>query len=310
MANSTNTYYGPVGETPSQLFLEKTFMAAGYLTGFGYGMQFILYIACIRILFKRARMQIANPSANIQRRNAYLLSAYITILCVLDTMWTGVSAFGLQSTFIDNRNYPAPDEDSPGGPIAYLNIEFQRPFNIVGQIVFTLGNILADAILLWRCQVIWGAPYNKVANFAMMLPMTMLLGSIVMGVMFGIETCSPTGLYGEKTVDFGVPYFTISLSLNIILTLMIVGKIWYHRRSMAALFGTDRSFLHYYKLLVMMFVESAALYSIIALLLLVTFALGHPINQIWLALAPATQKISNYLIIYRRGRACLEQQLC
>lgn len=30
-------YYGPVGETPSEILLEKTFMASGYLTGVGFG---------------------------------------------------------------------------------------------------------------------------------------------------------------------------------------------------------------------------------------------------------------------------------
>ncbi|KAE9388827.1 hypothetical protein BT96DRAFT_421003 [Gymnopus androsaceus JB14] len=108
---------------------------------------------------------------------------------------------------------------------------------VVLETVFTLANILADAILLWRCRIIWGAPYSRSSNLVMAFPTIMLLASIVMGVMFGIQTCSPDGLYGKVTDEFGVPYFTISLSLNIILTLLIVGKIWHHRSSMAAVFG-------------------------------------------------------------------------
>lgn len=30
-------YYGPIGETSTQILLEKTFMASGYLTGVGFG---------------------------------------------------------------------------------------------------------------------------------------------------------------------------------------------------------------------------------------------------------------------------------
>jgi hypothetical protein len=63
-------------------------------------------------------------------------------------MWTGVSAYGLQATYIDNRNYPAPAPDSPSGPIAFLGVEFSLPFNVVGQIVFTAENLLADALLV------------------------------------------------------------------------------------------------------------------------------------------------------------------
>lgn len=41
MSNAVNpngTYYGPVDETPTEIFLEKTFLIAGYITGVGFGM--------------------------------------------------------------------------------------------------------------------------------------------------------------------------------------------------------------------------------------------------------------------------------
>lgn len=81
----------------------------------------------------------------------------------------------------------------------------------------------------------------------------------------------------------------ISLSLNIILTLLIVGRIWHHERSIKVLFGRDHSHSRPYQLLRTMFIESAALLSIFSILLLVTFALGNPINQIWLGTTPAIQ---------------------
>ncbi|KAJ7640764.1 hypothetical protein DFH06DRAFT_1215164 [Mycena polygramma] len=288
-----STYYGPVGESATDIFLEKTFLQAGYLTGLGYGAQFVLYIACVQILW--AKMDKTSRT----RRVSYFLLVYITVLCILNTMWTGVSAFGLQATYIDNRNYPAATPDGPGGPIAFLGVEFSLPFNIVGQIVFTLENLLADALLFWRCYVIWNAQSGGLARYVMAFPALLYLGSLAMGIMFGIETTSPNGLFGSITASFGIPYFTISLSLNIILTLLIVGRIWYHQRSMKALFGNDHSHQRPYQLLLTMFVESAALFSIISILLLVTFALGNPINQIWLGLSPAVQLIANYLIIYR-----------
>lgn len=37
------------------------------------------------------------------------------------------------------------------------------------------------------------------------------------------------------------------------------------------------------------FVESATLYSVFSILLLATYATGHPINQIWLGLNPSVQ---------------------
>ena len=41
MSNAVNpngTYYGPVYETPTEIFLEKSFVIAGYITGVGFGM--------------------------------------------------------------------------------------------------------------------------------------------------------------------------------------------------------------------------------------------------------------------------------
>jgi len=287
-------YYGPANETPTQIFLERTFLNAGYLTGFGYGVQLALYLACAKILWERASEGVP------YRKTSWFLLGYISVLCILDTMWTGVSAYGLQATFIDNRNYPSPDGVTPGGPIAFLNVEFTLPFNIVGQIVFTLGNIMADALLLWRCRVIWTSSSGRTGDYVIAFPALMLLANTAMGIMFGIETCSPegSGLFGSGTASFAIPYFAISLSLNIILTLLIVGKIWFHQREMAKAFG-NKNFGRYYSVIVMMFIESAAMYSIISILVLVTFALGNPINQIWLGLSPAVQMTSNYLIIYR-----------
>ena len=76
---------------------------------------------------------------------------------------------------------------------------------------------------------------------------------------------------------------------------------------------------NHYVFLSSIFVESAALYSLFAVPLLVTYGIDHPTSQIWLGLAPAAQvscgliyplsrldlivfavqMISNYLIVYR-----------
>lgn len=108
-----------------------------------------------------------------------------------------------------------------------------------------------------------------------------------MGIAFDIETGSPSGLYGPTTVSFAIPYFVISLSLNVILTLMISGRIWYYQRTIKPAVGEDSG--TYYTSIMTIFVESAAIYSVTSILLLVTFILDNPINQIWLGIAPSVQ---------------------
>lgn len=59
----------------------------------------------------------------------------------MNTIWTGTSAYGLQLTYIDNRNYP-------GGILAFLGVEFSLPANVLSLAALVAGNILADALLV------------------------------------------------------------------------------------------------------------------------------------------------------------------
>lgn len=51
------------------------------------------------------------------------------------------SAYGLQLTFINNRNYP-------GGVIVFLGVEFALPANIVSMASYIASNILADGLMV------------------------------------------------------------------------------------------------------------------------------------------------------------------
>lgn len=108
------------------------------------GLQLFLYVSCMQILWTRYQ---AKPEVTRSRVTLFMMG-YISILSALDTVWTALSTYGLQKTFIDNRNYPSPDPASPSGPIAYLNVEFSLGYNISAQVAFTLGNLMADALLV------------------------------------------------------------------------------------------------------------------------------------------------------------------
>jgi len=292
-SNSSSTYYGPVGETSSEIFLEKTFMASGYLTALGYGVQLVLYGACVQILWNR------KPRTNF----TYFLLGYITVLCAMNTIWTGTSAYGLQITYIDFRNYPV------RGPIDFLQVEFSMPSNVISLASYIIGNVLADILLLWRCRVIWSASLGRKVDLVMIVPTLLLLASIAMAILFAFETASPAGFFSRIATNFALPYFGASLSLNLLLTSMIVARMSFHQRRGREIWG-DKYGKHYGSISTI-FIESAALYSIVSILLLVTYALNNPINQIWLGLSPSVQMVSSYLIIYRvvSGRAWTSETL-
>ena len=109
-----------------------------------------------------------------------------------------------------------------------------------------------------------------------------------MQILFVFETANPSaGFFSSQTVNFVIPCFSISLSLNIILTIMIVGQMIRCRRRGQKLFGS--SYGDHYGSISSIFVESAAIYCLCSTILLITYAVDHPINQIWLAIGPAVQ---------------------
>ncbi|EED80166.1 predicted protein, partial [Postia placenta Mad-698-R] len=77
---------------------------------------------------------------------------------------------------------------------------------------------------------------------------------------------------------FTLAYFVMTLSLNIIVTLLIVGRLlFYRQRIMHALGAEDVS---HYANVAGILIESASLYSAFAILFLVPFGLNYPLAQI------------------------------
>jgi len=66
--------------------------------------------------------------------------------------------------------------------------------------------------------------------------------------------------------DFSVPYYSISLSLNVLLTLMIVLRLVLHGRNIGAAMGSPWGFGGLYKTIIAMLIESSALYAVSSVL--------------------------------------------
>ena len=65
--------------------------------------------------------------------------------------------------------------------------------------------------------------------------------------------------------EFGIPYLSISVSLNILLTLMIVIRLVLHGRNLRATTGSAVGIRGLYKAVSTMFIESCALFAMTSL---------------------------------------------
>lgn len=193
-------------------------------------------------------------------------------------------------------------------------------FGIVFDEVFIwpiIVGLLTILIKVWRCYVVWSTAdiRTNILRLISVAPTALLVASLgeypmhllsfldkriaVFGIIFGIKiSITSTGFFDGSTYNFALTFFTTSLGLNVLLTLLIGGRIWAHvlfvlhssrsseRRIEKNVGDMNVSLLANVK---MIFVESAVLYVIPGTLLVGTYAARSPISQIWFAATPATQ---------------------
>ena len=104
-----------------------------------------------------------------------------------------------------------------------------------------------------------------------------------MGIMLVYQTAELTG-----GVWFGLPYFSIALSLNVLLTLMIVVRLILHTGGIRTSMGNGGT-NGLYKAIVTMLVESSALYAVSSLLVLGPSSAGNSAADIFIPILAETQ---------------------
>ncbi|KAF7376501.1 hypothetical protein MSAN_00066000 [Mycena sanguinolenta] len=281
-------YYGPVGESAATIQYERNFIAGDVIVGTAYGIQLTLWVNCALFLWKRGK----------HSRLSMLLLIYMTTMLLIESLFVAVQARTVQFIYIDNRNYP-------GGPWTFFLASQTAAINVIFYATLFLLTFLSDLLVLWRCWVIWAASgKHNLAWAAITFPIILLASSFdnlfasVMGTLWTLESSHPDlSMYSALPQAYGTAYYALSLGSNIVLTLLIIGRlITYRRRLLESC--PDEPTSHYISLATVI-IESAALYTIFAVLFLITYALNNPTNQVWLGVASGCQQIANLLIIYR-----------
>ncbi|OSD05325.1 hypothetical protein PYCCODRAFT_1465244 [Trametes coccinea BRFM310] len=279
---SLQPYYGP-REDPQLIDLERYFLAGDFVSGVGYGILLILWTSCTVCLWNKRKGSWTTLA----------LLCYITLLLFIETGFSIVQARTVQMIYIENRNYP-------GGPWDYFIQTQDQPLNIIFYSTFFAATFLCDMLMLWRNWIIWSAcsPIKTVAYLVNLAPVVMLAASFGMGILWIFQSShAGFSLYSKQARTYGIAYCTLSLGLNVVLTVLIIMRLLLYRRSLLKYLPAVHS--QHYVSLCSMIVESAALYSAFAVTFLVSYAIKAPINALWLAFASAAQPIATYLIIYR-----------
>lgn len=94
-------------------------------------MEVVLYVACALYLCSQWRT----------RAYARYMLAFITLLFVVESIFTGVQTRTVQLMYVDNRNYP-------GGPYSYFNATQQLAVNVMFEATLFVMTFLCDSLVV------------------------------------------------------------------------------------------------------------------------------------------------------------------
>ncbi|KAF5385551.1 hypothetical protein D9757_006746 [Collybiopsis confluens] len=283
-------------ESSSTIFSEHTWLQGAFLGAIAYGIEFVLYSMACQMLWVHRRRYSPSP-----RRNIFLI-CYISVIFILSTLYlVGLLEF-TQLSFIDGRNIE-------GGPNNFEEVMFSLPIDMLANVIMVLNAWLCDIINVWRCFVIYqGCTIPAIIVNA--VPMLLYLASIAFGILFLKQVGTPAqSPWLASGINFTIPYYAMSLALNILVTCLIVTRLLFHRHRITRAIGSGHG--SQYTSLVAIIIESAAIYSAFALAFLIPFGLNSPVAQLFLQALSLIQGLTTFLIIFRiaQGKGYSEEAI-
>jgi len=270
----------------SLYFAEKANFAGILIGGILYGVVIVLFFQCMGVLL----------SSSYRTRGGvrWGLVVYTTVTFSFVTIFTALNLDIQSISYIDDREFPGNDA-LPPGPLGYQYLIYSKPISIAANLMFLLNNWLADGLLLYRCYIFYAKKFWVVA-----FPCLVYLASLAMGITLIYQTSQPdSSIWNNVAINFGLPYFSISLSLNILLTLLIVARLAMHSRNIRNAMGAPAGASGLYQTIITVLVESCTLYAVTSLLFVAPWGAKSHVADIFLPILAEIQVIAPLLIIRR-----------
>ncbi|OAX42171.1 hypothetical protein K503DRAFT_766991 [Rhizopogon vinicolor AM-OR11-026] len=265
------------------LGLERSRLNGMILAGVSYGVFFLLTIQALVALTQRP------PHGGKIADHRLTLVFYIVITFILGTTSFAANAKYEEMIWIDLRNVP-------GGPLELIENEMVYPINVLAISSGHLQEWFMQALLVHRCSVIWNRQ-----RYVMILVISLYIAMIAVSIFIQVEASKGTPFYN---IGPELAYLCISVGFTVIYTVLVAHRLLVMRRNMKRVFAQYDSST--YDAVVIMIVESAAIYSIFAIIFIVAFALHYnSITTICFLSFGKLQGIAQLYIIIRvaTGRA-------
>ncbi|TFY68025.1 hypothetical protein EVJ58_g1262 [Rhodofomes roseus] len=255
-------------QTDSEIYNEKIWLQAMILENIPYGVELTLFVMCFVTLLE-------NLNRFNLRRQIFLLT-FITIVFGLGTVYMVTNSLTAQQAFIEYRNYP-------GGPSAYLSAMFANTVGLTNSVSWVVSNWLLDMFLVWRFLVIYRDFNRSWMRILLCFPGLMVCTSIGMSIDVLKSIAQADGSSNSTpflVANITLSFYVISLAANIIVTILIAGRLLVYRHRIQSVLGAHHA--TFYANIATILVESAVLYSAFALTFLITFGMNNPVADFFI----------------------------
>ncbi|KAI9566717.1 hypothetical protein HD554DRAFT_2114542 [Boletus coccyginus] len=239
-----------------------------------YGINLTLYfLSCRLLLFKQPRMQ---------NREFYITYSSFMLFFVTIAGATNC-AFG-DLMWIDDR-------DIQGGPPAFYAENVSAWYSTLGTAAAVTANAMADGLLLYRCFMFWGGH-----RWVVILPALLYVSSVAMSIVMTIESALPgANIFQGMPTTFSIPWMALTVSFNIIVTLMIIGRLLLAYWTIRETIRSSSSYVNVSSILV----ESALPLSALGLGYLITQVMNSNVVAAFASVWGMFAVLAPQLIIYR-----------
>ncbi|KIP07247.1 hypothetical protein PHLGIDRAFT_24165 [Phlebiopsis gigantea 11061_1 CR5-6] len=164
----------------------------------------------------------------------------------------------------------------------------------IADCTVSVADFFGDLVLIYRCWIIWGYNY-----WIIILPLLSAAAGLICSAVVGhLVTGTTSATVNPSIVPLGLASFTLPLATNLMVTSLIVGRIWFMSRGTAMYnlptHSTTRKAMS-------IIVESGALYFVVQFIFVVVYGLNHPSEVILIEVACQTYGIASTLIIIHVG---------
>ncbi|KAG0692686.1 hypothetical protein DFH29DRAFT_817261 [Suillus ampliporus] len=244
------------------------------LEGILYGFSVLMFIGNVRALtYKRAIRDINRPIVMVA-----------ILLLILSTAHMVVDIIRLEYGLVTYRN------TFSGGPTAFFE-DITQPTWVIKNEIYALQTMLGDGVVIYRCYVVWQS------SRIIILPSMLWCLSSVAGLLAPYYASQATSgnIFTGPAAQWVTAFFILTLSTNLISSVLLAYRIWTTERKMFATRATEGTMTP----IVRVVVDAAIMYSASLFSILICFICSNNAQYILTDMNISIISIAFYMVLIR-----------